>query len=183
MKRFLVLGLAMMLSIAVIGKAEALPITGDITFGGTLLGTLNLGTTTVVDFNPQAALVTSVTGGSALDTTIDFGSVATFNDFQFNPFVPNNPLWTVGGFSFSLNSVTINTQNTSALVLLGAGDLSGNGFDATPYEWSFSADRTRNTVAFSATNANATSVPEPATLLLLASGLAGIGWLRRKRNN
>ena len=64
MKRFMMLGLAMLLSVAMLGRAEAVPITGSITFGGTLLSSLNLGTTTVVDFDPQDAIVTSVTPGS-----------------------------------------------------------------------------------------------------------------------
>ena len=46
MKRFVMLGLAMLLSVAMLGRAEAVSITGDITFGGTILSTLNLGTTT-----------------------------------------------------------------------------------------------------------------------------------------
>ena len=50
MKRFVMLGLAMLLSVAMLGKAEAVLITGDITFGGTLLSTLDLGTTNDVDF-------------------------------------------------------------------------------------------------------------------------------------
>ena len=182
MKRFVMLGLAMLLSVAMLGRAEAVLITGDITFGGTLLSTLNLGTTTSVDFNPQTAFVTSVTPGSPLDTTIDAGNLATFNDFQFNPFVANNPLWTAGGFSFNLASVTINSQDARSLVLLGQGTMTGPaGFDDTPYDWSFSADRTHNTVAFSATNATS-PVPEPGSLLLLGSGLIGLVWLRRKQN-
>ena len=110
-------------------------------------------------FNPDPAFptfVTSVTPGSGLDSTINAPDVATFNDFQFDPFVANNPLWTVGGFSFNLASVTINTQNSVSLVLLGQGTITGPaGFDDTPYGWSFSADRTKGTVAFSATNATA----------------------------
>ena len=180
MKRFAMLGLAILLSVAMLGRAEAVPITGDITFGGTSLSSLNLGTTTVVDFDPQDAIVTSVIPGSSLDTTIDRRDEAIFKDFQFNPFVANNPLWTSGGFSFNLSSVTINTQNAMSLVLLGQGTMTGPaGFDDTPYEWSFSADRTRGVEAFSATNA--TAIPEPGTISLLGLGLLGLGWSRWRR--
>ena len=179
MKRFVRLGLAMLLSVAMLGRAEAVSITGDITFGGTLLSTLNLATTTSVDFNPQTALVTSVSPGSSLDTTINFADLVTFKDFQFNPFVPNNPLWTVGGFSFNLSAVTIVNQQSSNLALIGLGTVTGPaGFDPTPYDWSFSADRTRNTVAFSATNAAVARARfTPSSWV----GLVGFAWLRRKR--
>jgi len=187
MKRFMMLGIAALFNIAMlIGRAEAVPVTGDITFGGTLLSTLDLGTATTVDFDPQTALVTSVTGG--LDSTIDLGDTATFNDFQFTPFVPNNPLWTVGGFSFNLTSVTINTQTPETLGLNGTGEVIGNGFDPTPYVWGFSADEStvggNSVIAFSATNVNdVAAIPEPSSLLLLGSGLIGLAWLRRKRNS
>ena len=59
MKRFMMLGLAMLLSVAMLGRAEAAPITVKIpTFGGTLLPTLNLGTTNDVVFNPDPAFPT-----------------------------------------------------------------------------------------------------------------------------
>jgi hypothetical protein len=188
MKRFMMLGIIALFSIAMlVGRAEAVPVTGDITFGGTLLSTLDLGTTTVVNFEPQTALVTSVAGG--LDSTgIDVGSLATFRDFQFSPFVPNNPLWTTGGFSFNLTSVAVSAQTPVTLGLTGAGEVVGNGFDPTPYVWSFSADKStvggRSVVAFSATNLNdVAAIPEPSSLLLLGSGLIGLAWLRRKRNS
>jgi hypothetical protein len=185
MKRFMMLGIAALFNIAMlVGRAEAVPITGDITFGGILLSALDLRMTTTVDFNPQTALVTSVAG--ELDSTVNIGSSATFNDFQFSPFVPSNPLWTVGGFSFNLTSVTISAHTPLILGLTGAGEVVGNGFDPTPYVWSFNADKStgdgRSVVAFSATNlSNVAPIPEPGSLLLLGSGLIGLAWLRRKR--
>jgi hypothetical protein len=115
----LVIGMALLLSIAVYGRAEAVPITGEITFGGTLDDTLNLATTTEVRFN-NPVIVTAATGDIA-GAGIGLGTNATFNDFQFSPFVANNPLWTValGNFAFNLGSVIIDEQDANSLVLLG----------------------------------------------------------------
>lgn len=159
-------------------SASAVNITGSMTFGSVLNPAVNLGTATIVDFQPQTVFITSADDDLASTNTP--GDLATFQDFSIVPFVPNDPLWTAGGFSFSLGSLAINTQNAVSLVLLGSGTLSGNGFDPTSYDWSLSADRTQNVIAFSATNA-ASAVPEPGSLLLLGTGVILIG-RRRKRS-
>jgi hypothetical protein len=60
-------------------------------------------------------------------------------------------------------------------VLLGTGTISGNGFDATPFDWSFSGDSIRSVAAFSATNTTS-PVSEPYSLILFLTGLLLISY-------
>jgi hypothetical protein len=175
MKALLGIGLAIALSVAAVGRAEAATITGDITFGGTLNPATDLGTTNSVVFN-NPALVTFSDGDLA---AIPFGANATFTNFTFDPFVGSVvPLWSVGPWSFDLEDVHVGEQNAIFLGLSGSGTLHGPaGFDDTPYIWSFSADKT-GAIAFSATNTPV--VPEPVTLSLLGVGLAGAAMARRR---
>lgn len=159
--------------------AHAVPLSdmSVITFGGVLTTGTNLATATALDF-VGPTFVTSVAGDFM---GIGLGSLATFNDLTFATFTgAQNPLWTVAGFRFDLTSVTIDTQNINALVLLGRGFISGNGFDPTPFDLSVSADSIRSVTAFSAVNATS-PVPEPSALLLFLTGLALVSYPRMAR--
>ena len=50
---------------------------------------------------------------------------------------PSSFLLTVKGFNFSLTSSTIVSKTTGSLKATGAGMTSGNGFDATAGDWTF----------------------------------------------
>lgn len=157
--------------------AHAIPIVGEITFGGTLTSGTPLASTTTVPFGP-VAFVTSSTGNlSALVP----GSAASFTSFSIIPFSPVAPLWTAGTFRFDLLTLAITQQATHNLSLLGTGILSGVGFDPTQFDWSLSADRnvSGSVVAFSATNSSVVPEPSAGVLLMLGAGLISVSrWLR-----
>ena len=72
-------------------------------------------------------------------------------------------------------------QNASTLVIEGNGIVSGNGFDPTAMDWSFttqsSGGRTRTTFSFSA---NGVAVPDGGSaVMLLGAALSTLGMARR----
>jgi hypothetical protein len=168
-------------------QAQATAINGDIQFAGEVaLDTHSLATATrVVTWfdvfhNAGFSSVTSSTGDFA---GIAPGTQATMGQpWIFNPSTPTPGLWSVGGFTFDLLSSTIVTQNASTLVIEGNGIVSGNGFDPTAMDWSFTTQsaggRTRTAFSFSA---NGVAVPDGGSAVaLLGLALVGIEVLRRK---
>ena len=104
------------------------------------------------------------------------GENVNFFDFQFDPLAAASPLWafSVGStdYSFNMNAVSTIQRTSSTITLTGTGYMDITGFDTTYGTWDFSG----NAFTFSASSA-----PEPALALLLATGLIGFGFAHRAR--
>lgn len=182
MKKALMKGLALAFvgSLVMAGSAMALPVTGDIGMIGFGMEALDASTAVTIPA-PTFVMVSGVSGD--FDDYVDSGDAVLFNSFTFDPVSTPvaAPLWEVGGFSFQLDSVTVSLRNSYNLVLDGIGMISGNGFDETYGTWSMSIDSLATSFSFSSGTTATAPVPEPATMLLFGSGLAGLAGYGRKK--
>jgi hypothetical protein len=137
---------------------------------------VTLGVATGIDFTSNGLVL-----ASSGDLSFAFGTTVTMTDFQFNPLSPAGvAVWSVGGFTFNMDAVSINTQDSVNLSLSGTGTVSGSGFDVTAGTWEFTAQASQN-AAFTWSSSTVTVVPVPAALWLFGSGLLGlVGIARRK---
>lgn len=165
-------------------SAYAVPINGTIDLAGT------------AQFNGPIASATQVSSFSNAHVEFAEGDFATFtntNDpvaitapYIFNPSTAYSPLYSVGGFVFSLTSSTIVMQDVHGLVITGNGFFTGNGFDMTAGTWAFSSQNaggsaTRTKFSFSTDSVAQGNVPEGGSALaLLGIGLVAVEALRRK---
>ncbi|MFK8015779.1 MAG: PEP-CTERM sorting domain-containing protein [Gammaproteobacteria bacterium] len=177
-KIFTAAAIALVMSLT--GAANAAFIDGAITMSGDFVptGGTNLGDATGIDFLGDDFNIDDVSGDFAL-AGIAVGDAGTYTDFQFNPLIaPVNPLWSISGFSFALEDISIVFQNAAFLVLQGSGTISGAGFDDTAGTWNMTANAAGTLFNFSA-GSTATGIDEPSVLALIGLGLLGFS-ARRK---
>jgi VPDSG-CTERM motif len=175
------------------GIAQAVPISGDITFaGGVSLNTSSAGTATEV-------LSWTGPGGTGLPVVISddgsFSGITPGTTAMFaSPWFFNSgavtALFTVGGFTYDLTSSKIAFQGGSpaGVVVDGIGSISGNGLDPEAMTWSFSTTDPSalgvDAAIFSfqvAAGTTGGTVPDGGTTaMLLGLGVLGLGLLKKQ---
>jgi hypothetical protein len=172
--------------------AEAGPITGTIAFGGdgTPIGSATwYGATGVTFINPWG-----VTQRSGDYIALPLFTPATFTDISWGSGsgTVNVPLsqtvWEIvlGTDTYKLTVGTVDNidrggANNDNISVIGSGTLSITGFDDTPGVWSYTAGvvGAAENLSFSA---SPLPTPEPATLVMLGTGLLGLVVSLRRRN-
>ncbi|HMC26198.1 MAG TPA: VPDSG-CTERM sorting domain-containing protein [Verrucomicrobiae bacterium] len=162
-------------------SAQANQINGDIDFAGQVTyDTTSLATATMVTQWHMAV----VSGSTGDFSGLTGSNVAFVTPYVFNPPTAYATLWSVGGFTFELDSSAIQHQDGFLLFILGSGFVSGPGFDKTPGLWSFSSNHSNGKTATSFNfSANTTAVPTPdsgSTVALLGVAIFTVGALRAK---
>ncbi len=181
-------------------QAQASQLSGEISFAGTVqLNNTSAG-------NSSGVIGWHGAGGAGspivTDATDDFGMFVSSGDpvtflapWSFNSGSLAN-FWTVGGFTFSLSSSSIESQTAptrhdkagrwldGSVTVVGTGFVFGNGFSNTLVDFTFITQDSGNgaLATFSFTDPTAPSaVPDSGgTVALLGLSLAGIGLVRWK---
>lgn len=164
--------------LAVSFNASAGFINGDITMSGDFIGTggMGLGDATGIDFIGDDFDVDGATEDFAAAGIVQ-GDTGTYYDFSFDPLAAGTMVWSIGDFSFALDSITVLLQTNYFIVLQGTGMLSGVGFEDTTGYWNLTGNAAGALFNYSS---GTSAIAEPATLGLLGLGFVGIAVARRR---
>ncbi|HEY1787221.1 MAG TPA: VPDSG-CTERM sorting domain-containing protein [Verrucomicrobiae bacterium] len=168
-------------------SVQANPINGTIAMGGEVnLNSASLSTASSVSSWP---LVYVVADSGAFNSISAFTLVnMSSSPWIFNPApgVALNDLWNVGGFTFDFASDSV-SQSGAFLDISGVGTISGNGYDATSFDWNLALEEPAtgpSEFTFSAAagaSSGGSPVPDGGlTVAFLGLALAGVEGLRRK---
>ena len=156
--------------------AQAVMINGQLD----IVGTVNVQTSDFqpggsLDFNGNGLVLISIGDFAGF---VSVGDTATLFDLTFTP---AELVYTVGGFSFTANSYFDFDNVIPGRGFASNGILSGNGFDPTPGLLTLTT-QSNNVNQMQASFSSSTTVPAPATVLLLLTGLGVLGFVSRRRS-
>lgn len=166
---------------------QAAFITGEINFAGNLGVngiTTSGGLVTAIDFadngvtSPSVSFIDEAVTGDFDGLEGDYVSIV--DPWDLTAVTPYT-LWSVGGFSFELTSISSNDGTEPFLGVEGLGVIKKAGFDDTEGTFSITAQNGEAFVSFSATSA---PVPEPSTYAMFGTAFAILGFVgyRKHRN-
>lgn len=171
MKKFAFAILAMATALAIAPSASASPITGSIAIDGAT-GSTDSWNSTSISFT-GAGEVQQATG--TLSSLI--GQTVVLTSFTFVPASDASGVMLFdvasGAATFTMESVSVVSNSSTFLNLAGAGWLTETGYDNTWASFSLTSTNT-GTISYTI---DATTVPEPSSLLLLGTGLLGLAFL------
>ncbi len=181
-------------------SAFAVSMSGDISItGGARFNKGNLMKASDVTSWINPVIVTDSGGFTAFAPS---GSAVTMTTpWFFGASTQSSVLWSGDGFNLDLTSSTILSQGKKSLTVSGAGTISGNGFDATAGDWTFTFTKGKkhtNGFVFTFTPTSSADSPSPttqppaggpvaavpdsgSTLALLALAVVGLFCLQSKR--
>ncbi len=159
-------------------SASAGFISGAITMSGDFAptGGTGLADATGIDFLGDDFQVDAATETFS-DAGINSGDIGTYFDFSFDPLMAGTTVWSIGGFSFALDTISVAFQNSHFIVLEGRGYMSGTGYEDTTGYWNLTGNGAGGLFNYSS---GINPVSEPATLALIGLGFLGLAVARRR---